>query len=1129
MNPRVLACLLGAALAVAGVGFRSATQSPAAQTIEAAYRANNVGVAHLEQYDFAAATAAFKRALEQDGKLAIARLNLGIALFYGGQAELARKELESARPALPDRPHPDYVLGLIARASDQPDAAFEAFTRAQRLDATDPGIAINIGQLHLQQRRYADAIAAFRSAITFEPYNATAAYGLATALIRSGDAEAGKTAMERFEQLRTGAYATTFSQTYLEQGRYAEAIASTGAEAGLVSDRTPDVGFADGTKEFNAETMAAPGGAAVALFDLDRDGDLELAVAGPQGLRLYRNEGRRFSDISAAAFATPPAAVSGIVGGDCDNDGDTDLLVVGASGTPALFRQETGGRFVADREAGLPPLTGVRSAAWLDSDHDGDLDLAIAGVDASKTPTVVLLRNNGEGRFTDVSAAASLNTPRSIVAIVPTDFDDRRDVDLFMLPASGLPALFRNLRDGTFSDVARERGLTAEGEFTCAAIGDFNKDNYPDFFLGQRGGAGHFATSDGRGRFGLNGAPAATAGALACQFLDYDNDGLLDLLAVTDRGPRLVRNAGAAWTDVTHQAFKSAGPSSATQSTVALASGDLDGDGDTDIVIGNASGLAIWRNDGGSASRSLRVRLTARVSNRTALGAKIDMRAGSLKQRLETSSTTPAAAPADLTFGLGQRAGADVARVLWPSGILQAETAAPGAAGGVLTGALSPLNIEELDRKPSSCPYLYTWTGERFEFLTDFLGGGEMGYWQGPGLRNTPDPDEYVRIPGDRLRERNGRYDLRITNELEEALFLDRVRLVAVAHPRSVDVFPNEGLRSTSDPFKLFNIADRRTPDGVVDEHGHDVLERVSRIDRRYPDDFALAKIRGYAEEHSLTIDLPPPMNGRRALVLTGWTDYAFSGDNVAAHQLGLRMVPPSLQLQDERGVWKTAIAEIGFPVGRPQTVVVDLSDRVPAAARKVRISTTMRVYWDAIEVGTIVSDVQVTSTTLEPLEAGLRWRGFSALDSPDKREPFGGDYYRVTAFSPWKLMPGRYTREGDVRDLVLQTDDMFIVTRPGDEIAVSFDARLPGLPEGWTRTFLMYADGFSKEMDLNSSSPDELDPLPFHAMKEYPYARSAAPARTARYQEYLDRYNTRVVKRTLPPLELSAPISHEP
>src|SRR5206468_1542123 len=137
------------------------------------------------------------------------------------------------------------------------------------------------------------------------------------------------------------------------------------------------------------------------------------------------------------------------------------------------------------------------------------------------------------------------------------------------------------------------------------------------------------------------------------------------------------------------------------------------------------------------------------------------------------------------------------------------------------------------DRKPSSCPFLFSWNGTRFEFITDFLGGGEMGYLEAPGERNRPDPDEYVRVEGDRLLAREGRYDLRITNELEEALFLDRAELVAVAHPRTSDVYPNEGLRSKPEPFRLYTVSGARPPLAATDEHGHDVLGLVSRLDRR--------------------------------------------------------------------------------------------------------------------------------------------------------------------------------------------------------------------------------------------------------------------------------------------------------
>ncbi len=105
-------------------------------------------------------------------------------------------------------------------------------------------------------------------------------------------------------------------------------------------------------------------------------------------------------------------------------------------------------------------------------------------------------------------------------------------------------------------------------------------------------------------------------------------------------------------------------------------------------------------------------------------------------------------------------------RVGWPAGIVQAETDLPSATSGPGAARL----VEELDRKPSSCPYLFTWNGAGFEFVTDFLGGGEIGYRVSPGIRNVPDPDEYVRIAPGQLVPREGRYELRITNEDERPL-----------------------------------------------------------------------------------------------------------------------------------------------------------------------------------------------------------------------------------------------------------------------------------------------------------------------------------------------------------------------
>jgi hypothetical protein len=395
------------------------------------------------------------------------------------------------------------------------------------------------------------------------------------------------------------------------------------------------------------------------------------------------------------------------------------------------------------------------------------------------------------------------------------------------------------------------------------------------------------------------------------------------------------------------------------------------------------------------------------------------------------------------------------------------------------------------------------------------MGGGEMGYLESPGAYNVPDPDEYVRIFDNQLHERNGRYELRITNELEEVLYVDHLKLLAVTHYADVEVFPNEGMRVHPAPYRLFAVRNVRPLAAALDDDGRDLRPDVAALDRKFAGGFPLEQVRGYAKPHSLTMQLPPNSGraGRRTvLLLTGWTDYAFSTDNAAASQSGLTLAAPALQVRERNGQWRTVNDDVGVPVGRPQTLVVDVTDY---ATRPLRLVTSMRVYWDRIAVAD-VDPGEPRPVTLAPAEAHLHTRGFSAEVSPDGREPYGYDYGRVSADRPWKLMPGRYTREGDVRELLQGVDDRFVISRPGDEIALSFDATaLPPLAQTLRRTFLLYASGYSKEMDLYSASPDVAWPIPFRAMPRYPYA----PPASYPHDDDLDRFHTRHVGRALPAL----------
>jgi hypothetical protein len=369
------------------------------------------------------------------------------------------------------------------------------------------------------------------------------------------------------------------------------------------------------------------------------------------------------------------------------------------------------------------------------------------------------------------------------------------------------------------------------------------------------------------------------------------------------------------------------------------------------------------------------------------------------------------------------------------------------------------------------------------------------------------------------LKPKNGRYEIRVTNELEEVLFVDQLKLIAVEHDADSEIYPNEGLGiPTAGKQMIYTTANERPPLFATDKQGKSVLPEVEQLDRDFYDSFRSLNVRGYAETHSLTMKLDDRKgyNGRTLLLMTGWTDYAFSSDNVAASQSGRSLFFPKLQVKNKQGRWQTVIDSIGISVGRPQTVVVDLTGKFLSPSRDVRIVTNVKTYWDKITVDSS-EEGTVKTTELRPDRADLRERGYS------DEARFGGmivpNYERVVNDGRWKYFSGRFTRTGDVMPLLNETDDVFVISKTGDELVLSFP-EMPDAPEGKKYTFLLYADGYSKEMDINSGSPEAVLPLPFMKMTKYPYAADERYPMTDERLRVFDEYTTRTVKGSLPRLE---------
>ena len=855
--------------------------------------------------------------------------------------------------------------------------------------------------------------------------------------------------------------------------------------------------------------------------DFDSDGYEDLVISQwsdhdqSSKQSLFKNNSGVFQDISGTTAINHEGRDITVLTADYDNDGFLDLLFINSLKS-RLYKNDGKGKFIdMTSTIGIDFISNGIKAGFLDYDLEGDLDLYVASGSVNQ-----LYRNNADGTFTEISnkSGTAGNSVKS-KDIAFGDFDDDGDVDLFVLNKDGSSRFYDNRRQGYFSDITTKVGLNFLGQPSTVVSGDYNNDGHLDLFIADLAGEQHaIFQNKGDGTFIKDEPSLSALDGLAgfviikADFADVDNDGYLDLL-VAGRSTRkdkyqsglllLHNNGQGKYTD----ASSSLPPELGIIELVKTA--DLDNDGDLDIIIMNDRGnVRIMRNDGGNLNNFLKVRLAglrtgSSKNNYFGFGSKVEVKSGGLYQMRHVNKTVS-------HFGLGNRAGADVVRVLWSNGVPQ--------------NRFTPQKnqtIVETQILKGSCPYLYAWDGNEYAFVTDVLWpsalGMPLGIMAGEPLYAFPNStDEYLWMPGEKVHARDGKYTLQFTTELWESPYLDKINLVVLDHPESVDVYINETFTPPPyPPFRIYSVAKKYIPLSAVDQLGNDLRNDLLVQDEEYTMHLTPGKYQGITELHDLILDFGDLDHADSIfLFLQGWlfpTDASINVNISQSSETGLTF--PQLQVVNRKGDWETVIDNLGFPKGKNKTMIFDLTGKFIVADYRVRIRTNMEIYWDHIFMATDVTNNNLTVVNLQPASADLHYRGFSMISRKDFGSPHIPDYYNITTGQKWRDLTGTYTRYGDVLPLLLESDSKYVIMNAGDEISLEFVASdLPGLPENWRRDFLFYNDGWLKDGDLNTAHGQTVEPLPFHGMSAYPYGFGDAYPTDSDYIEYMNMYNTRTV-----------------
>jgi Tfp pilus assembly protein PilF len=832
----------------------------------------------------------------------------------------------------------------------------------------------------------------------------------------------------------------------------------------------------------------------VGAISLDGEGAPALVAANASQVRV---KGATLN-FPGGASATPPS-VDGVLPLDYDYDFKTDLALAGAGGF-RLYHQEATGAFT-DVSSKLPASITGRAywGAWAaDLEMDGNLDILLAPVDGPP----VELRNNGDGTFTDVHPFEGVSNVRGFAW---ADLDGDGAPDAVFLSADGKIHIFMNERAGLFQPRPEPADLPS---IAALGVADVNGDGVLDLIVAQQDGALMSISDTGEGAGWTTAkltdppAPALSIADFSARIIvaDLDNNGASDLVLSTPSGT-------AVWLSDPVEKFRAR----QTLDARTFSATDLTGNGMLDLVGVSKDGQAVRLMGRGTSAyhwQTIRPRAAttsgAQRINSFGIGGEMEIRSGLLFQK--QSITSPM-----VHFGLGKNTETDVLRIVWPNGTPQAEF-----------DLASDQTILTNQRLKGSCPSLFAFDGKGMRFVKDCAPwsaviGVRINATETEQVSQT---EEWVKIAGNQLVPKDGYYDLRITAELWESYYVDHYSLMVVDHPDSAEMFVDERSGSVPAPkLGVYTVGRPQPIKAAWDDHGNNVTDIVSSVDGRCLDTFQRAPYRGVTKDHYVEVELgdEAPSAGPLYLVASGWTIPTDATANLALSEAGLALPTPlSMEVPDATGKWVVARNALGCPAGKSKTILIDLDGVFrPGAPRRLRLRTSMEIYWDAIQWSAGLPGTETKTVRLNPETAELRYRGFSAMNQPNKSMPDVPDYDHIaTTGQRWRDLAGYYTRYGDIRELLEKVDDRVVIVNAGDEMLFRFAAP-PAPPLGWVRDFVFIGNGWIKDGDPNSMFSQTLLPLPSRDRTDY----TSLPARLeddpvyrrhpSDWQEYHTRYVT--------------------
>lgn len=1011
---------------------------------------NNKGVGEMGYFNYSQATDTFDNLVKINQDWDLAQQNLAIALLNRqkpGDEERAMIMAESLVTKNDENLIAHYIVGILKFNQGLCEQALPHFNTIVSKDKTDAYAMYFAGQCELQNGNVEIALKLYQKAIQTDSYLRSAYYGGFMAAQRLQNSDLAKELLNTYQKLDSNPRAKLAEIKYTRMGPKAITQAYTQNDNKLRAQQKP----------------AAPFFMSPAMLDIDSTNIQSFGLVNmqqtqnPQLYMIQNDQLKIFQDFLSSAQEIEKYTLNlgagghHVAWGDINNDGQIDVYITGAK--DQLFIQNDNGFEIIDMDTfGFTQLTSM-AVRLSDSDHDGDLDILLL----NETGQFEIWNNNLNNTFTPLSQKTTLTSDKGFKSIYIGDLDSDRDADIVLVANDHLTLLINDrmwdyqiINSGVFKSQINSFSLDDNDINGRPEMNVLLDNNNTDVLELEHNKIIHAHTVVGQE-------------STAHISLDSNGNGLQEFLKVNPQGLVLTDNEGKTLEQIMTNNISLVkvmhtinGPE-----LLFLANNKLH------YVAASKNRLPfVLLHLSGKEDDANSVR-----SNFSGIGASVILHSldfysvGHSFQNLTGTDQDYQA----LNIAAGSQVSVDFIGLEWSDGVYQTEL-------GLQTNKLH--KITETQRQLSSCPVIFAWNNGKYEFISDVLGVGGIGFAIGRHEYGQPRPWENYLLNSNQISADNGVFKIQFTEPMEESAYLDEMQIQVIDVPNQWSVTIDERMQ-ISEPIvtgDLLYYQSIISPRLVLNKMNQDVTEQALLTDKIAIDIINQDKrFLGLVDEQVITMEFEEEMVGDYQFIMNGWVEYGYSQTMFAAWQAGIIAQAPTLEYK-ANGEWKTLLTEFGYPAGMPRAASVPIF--LPEKTRFLRISTNMEVYFDQLAVVKKGQPETLHEYTLQLKSANLKQVGFPQREDNKQRVP-EYDFSTIQPFWDTRYMQGAYTQLGEMTDLVKHSDNALAIIGAGEGIELQFVDDLPKLESNFDRYYLLKFKGWAKDMDILTKGGEKLKPIP--------------------------------------------------